>query len=78
MATRDGLYQFRDTALAPVVLPTWVFQAAIAPADGGDIWVAASYNYIGRIRRGSSDISFVPFDAFKNYRDPAGRDLDDR
>ncbi len=72
VATRDGLDQFRDTALAPVVLPTWVFQAAIAPADGGDIWVAASYNYIGRIRRGSSDISFVPFDAFKIYRDPAG------
>jgi signal transduction histidine kinase/ligand-binding sensor domain-containing protein len=72
VATRDGLDQFRDTALVPVALPRWVVQSAIAPADGGDIWVAGSYSYVGRIRGGSSDISFAPFEAFKPYRDPAG------
>ena len=72
IATRDGLDQFRDTALVPVTLPRWVIKSAIAPADDGDIWIASSWNYVGRIRGGSSDISFAPFEAFKPYRDPAG------
>jgi ligand-binding sensor domain-containing protein/PAS domain-containing protein len=72
VAMRDGLDEFRDTALVPVTLPRWAIKSAIAPADGGDIWVASSWNYVGRIRGGSSDISFAPFEAFKPYRDPAG------
>ena len=72
VAMRDGLDEFRDTALVPVTLPRWAIKSAIAPADGGDIWVASSWNYVGRIRGGSSDISFTPFEAFKPYRDPAG------
>jgi ligand-binding sensor domain-containing protein/signal transduction histidine kinase len=72
VATRDGLDQFRDTALVPVALPGWVIQSVIAPADGGGIWVVGSYSYVGRIRGDSSHISFTPFEAFKPYRDPAG------
>jgi signal transduction histidine kinase/ligand-binding sensor domain-containing protein len=72
VATRDGLDQFRDTALVPVPLPTSVVQVAIAPADGGDIWVASTWGYVARIHSGSKNVSLVPADAFKPYRDPAG------
>ena len=72
VATRDGLDQFRDTALVPVTLPTSLIRVAIAPADGGDIWVAGTWNYVARIHGDSRDLSLVPADAFKPYRDPAG------
>ena len=72
VATRDGLDQFRDTPLVPAVLPTSTFQIAIAPADRGDIWVAWSFNFVARIHGDSRDVSLVPFETFKPYRDPAG------
>ncbi|MBB6144530.1 signal transduction histidine kinase/ligand-binding sensor domain-containing protein [Silvibacterium bohemicum] len=72
VATRDGLDQFRDTALVPVVLPKSIVQTAIAPADNGDIWAAVSSNYVGRIHSRSKNLSLVPADAFKPYRDFAG------
>jgi signal transduction histidine kinase/ligand-binding sensor domain-containing protein len=72
VATRDGLDQFRDTPLVPAALPTSITQIAIAPADGGDLWVSGSFNYVARIRGDSGDVSLVPFEAFKPYRDPAG------
>ena len=72
VATRDGLDQFRDTALVSVTLPTSLIRVAIAPADGGDIWVAGTWNYVARIHGDSRDLSLVPADAFKPYRDPAG------
>ena len=72
VATRDGLDQFRDTALVPVALPTSLFRVGIAPAGGGDIWVNGSWNYIARIHGDSRSLSFSPADAFKPYRDPTG------
>ena len=72
VATRDGLDQFRDTALVPVALPTSIVQTAIAPADGGDIWVAATWSYVARIHGDSRNMSLIPADAYKPYRDPAG------
>lgn len=72
VATRDGLDQFRDTALVPVVLPTSLIRTAIAPADNGDVWLVGSYAYVARIHGDSNDISLVPANAFKPYRDPAG------
>jgi signal transduction histidine kinase/ligand-binding sensor domain-containing protein len=72
VATRDGLDQFRDTALVSIALPTSIFQAAIAPADSGDIWVAGSWAYVARIHADTTNVSLVPADAFKPYRDPAG------
>jgi signal transduction histidine kinase len=72
VATRDGLDQFRDTALVPVALPTSLIRVGIAPAGGGDIWVNGSWNYIARIHGDSRNVSFIAADAFKPYRDPAG------
>jgi PAS domain S-box-containing protein len=72
VATRDGLDQFRDTPLVPAALPTSIFQITIAPADGGDLWVAGSFNFVTRIHGGSGAVSLVPSGAFKPYRDPAG------
>ena len=72
VGTRDGLDQFRDTALVSIALPTSIFQIAIAPADSGDIWVAGSWAYVARIHADSTNVSLVPADAFKPYRDPAG------
>jgi len=68
VATRDGLDQFRDTALVPIALPTSLIRIAIAPADGGDIWVAGTWNYVARIHGDSTNVSLVPADAFKPYR----------
>jgi signal transduction histidine kinase/ligand-binding sensor domain-containing protein len=72
VATRDGLDQFHDTALVPTALPGSIVQIAIAPADGGDIWITGSWNYVARIHGDSRDILFVPSDACKPYRDPTG------
>jgi PAS domain S-box-containing protein len=72
VATQDGLDQFRDTALVPVALPSSFYRVAMAPADGGYIWVVGSWAYVGRIHGDSSDTSFVHTDAFKAYRDPTG------
>jgi len=72
VATRDGLDQFRDTALVPVALPKSFYRVAMAPSDGGYIWVVGSWAYVGRVHGDSSDTSFVPADAFKPYRDPSG------
>jgi signal transduction histidine kinase/ligand-binding sensor domain-containing protein len=72
VATRDGLDQFRDTAMVPVTLPKSLIRVAIAPADGGDIWVAGTWNYVARIHSDSRDVSLIHADAFKPYRDPAG------
>jgi signal transduction histidine kinase/ligand-binding sensor domain-containing protein len=72
VATRDGLDQFRYTALAPVALPTSMIEIAIAPAEDGDIWVAGSYNFVGRIHSATNNVSFASVEAFKPYRDPAG------
>ena len=72
VATRDGLDQFRETALVPVVLPASIVQAAIAPADGGDIWVAGSSGYVARTHGSSRDVLLFPGDAYKLYRDRAG------
>jgi len=72
VATRDGLDQFRDTALVPVVLPTSLYRTAIAPADNGDVWIVGSYAYVARIHGDSNDISLVPANATNPYRDPAG------
>jgi signal transduction histidine kinase len=72
VGTRDGLDQFRDTMLVPVALPKSLIRVAIAPADGGDIWVAGSWNYVARIHGDSRDVSLIPAQAFKPYRDPAG------
>jgi streptogramin lyase len=72
VAARDGLDQFRYTALVPVALPTSLTQTAIAPADGGDILVTGSWNYAARIHGDSNHVSLIPADAYKPYRDPAG------
>jgi signal transduction histidine kinase/ligand-binding sensor domain-containing protein len=72
VATQDGLDQFRDARMVSVALPTSIFQTAIAPADGGDIWVAGSWAYVARIHGDPRNVSLIPADAFKPYRDPAG------
>gem|GEM_PF-2561096 len=72
VATRDGLDQFRDGALVPIALPKSLIRVAIAPADNGDLWAVGSWAYVARIRADSSNISLVPADAFKAYRDAAG------
>jgi PAS domain S-box-containing protein len=71
VATRDGLDQFRDTALASVLLPTSFSRISIAPADGGDIWVG-SRGYVVRIHGNSGETSIVRTGAFQPYSDPAG------
>jgi PAS domain S-box-containing protein len=71
LATRDGLDQFRDTALVSVLLPTSLSQISIAPADSGDIWVG-SRAYVMRIHGKSQEASFVRPGGFKPYSDPAG------
>jgi signal transduction histidine kinase/ligand-binding sensor domain-containing protein len=72
VATRDGLDQFRDTALAPIMLPTSLYRTAIAPADNGDIWVVGSYAYAALVRADSSEIALVSSHATDVHRDPSG------
>ncbi len=72
VATRDGLDQFRDTALIPVALPTSIFHIGIAPADGGDVLIAASWKYVARIHGDSKNVSQVSAKPEKAYQDPSG------
>ena len=72
VATRDGLDQFRDTALVPVNMPTSIFRIGIAPADGGDVWISSGWNYVGRTHGDSRYVDLIPAEADRLYRDPAG------
>ena len=72
IATQNGLDQFRDARMVSVALPDSAFETAIAPAEHGDIWVASSWAYIARIHGDPRNVSPVPADSFKPYRDPAG------
>lgn len=72
VATRDGLDQFRETALVPVELPTSIGQTGIAPADDGDVWVTGNAMMIARIRGDSTKPQWITLDAYNAYRDPGG------
>lgn len=72
VATRDGLDQFRDTALVPVPFPTSISRIAIAPADSGDIWASGNADKVARIHGDWRELSFIHADAYKLYEDPAG------
>lgn len=58
--------------MVPVALPTSLTQTAIAPADSGDVWVTGSWNNAARTHGDSNNVSLVPADAYKPYRDPTG------
>ena len=72
VATRDGLDQFRETALVPVELPKSISKAGIAPADEGDVWVTGNASMIARIRGDSTKPQWITLDAYNAYRDPSG------
>ena len=72
VATRDGLDQFRETALVPVELPKSISQTGIAPADDGDVWVTSNGRMIARMRGDSTKPQWITLDAYKAYRDPGG------
>ena len=72
VATRDGLDQFRETALVPVELPKSISRTGIAPADEGDVWVTGNTSMIARIRGDSSKPKWITLDAYNAYRDPGG------
>lgn len=73
VGTRDGLDQFRSTALIPVKLPTSMFEIAIAPADGGALWATGGWSYLTKLYGGeSSDIDLSRIGPYKPYRDTLG------
>jgi len=72
VATRDGLDQFRETALVPVELPKSIDKTGIAPADDGDVWVTGDASMIARIRGDSTKPRWIKLDAYNAYRDPGG------
>jgi signal transduction histidine kinase/streptogramin lyase len=72
VATRDGLDQFRETALVPVELPKSNGATGIAPADGGDVWVTSNDSVIARIRGDATKPSWITIDVYNAYRDPGG------
>jgi ligand-binding sensor domain-containing protein len=72
VATRDGLDQFRETALVPVELSKSIGQTGIAPADEGDVWVTGNAMMIARIRGDSTKPQWITLDAYNAYRDPGG------
>ena len=72
IATRDGLDQFRETKLVPVLFPTSTGDISIAPADGGDVWVTSNMSKIARIHGDSMKVPLTDADAYTAYRDPAG------
>lgn len=72
VGTRDGLDQFRETALVPVELPKSNGRTGIAPADGGDIWVSGNDSVIARIRGDATKPSWTVVDVYNAYRDPSG------
>ena len=72
VATRDGLDQFHDTKLVPVVFPTSTEDISIAPADGGDVWVTSNMSSFARIHGDSMKVPLADADAYTAYRDPAG------
>ena len=72
VATRDGLDQFRDSALVPIVLPTSLYRSSIAPADDGGIWLGGSFVYLAHVHPNTPKISLIPTHAPQLHRDPTG------
>ena len=72
VATRDGLDQFRETALVPVELPKSIGSTGIAPADGGDVWVTGNASMVARLRGDSAKPQWIDIGAYNAYRDPGG------
>ncbi len=72
VGTRDGLDQFRETALVPVEWPKSIGSTGIAPADGGDVWVTVNDSMVARIRGDATRPSWIAADAYNVYRDPGG------
>ncbi len=71
VGTRDGLDQFRETTLVPVVFPTSTMLIGLAPADGGDVWVTSNYRGVARIHGDSMKVPLTRADAHIAYRDSA-------
>jgi signal transduction histidine kinase/ligand-binding sensor domain-containing protein len=72
VATRDGLDQFRETALVPVELSKSIGSTGIAPADEGDVWVTANTSMVARVRGDSAKPKWIHTDVYNAYRDPGG------
>jgi len=72
VATRDGLDQFRDTRLVPVVFPSSTMEIGLAPADGGDVWASSNFVSVARIDGYSMKLPLIDAEVYSAYRDPAG------
>jgi signal transduction histidine kinase/ligand-binding sensor domain-containing protein len=72
VATRDGLDQFRDTKLVPVMFPTSTMEIGLAPADGGYVWASANFESVARIDGYSMKLPLKDAEVYSTYRDPAG------
>ena len=72
VATRDGLDQFRDTKLVPVIFPTSTMEIGLAPADEGDVWASANFEGVARIDGYSMKLPLIDAEVYSAYRDPAG------
>ena len=72
VATRDGLDQFHDTRLVPVMFPSSTMEIGLAPADGGDVWASTNFVSVARIDGYSMKLPLIDAEVYSAYRDPAG------
>jgi len=77
VGTMSGLDRFRKSSFIPIVPPTGIYNAALVPAENGDIWILGD-NDLARVH--GFNVSLLPhavvslhLNAFEvAYRDPTG------
>jgi signal transduction histidine kinase/ligand-binding sensor domain-containing protein len=73
VGTRDGLDEFRDTPLVPILSPTGTIQIAIAPDEMGYVWATTNYNRLARVYDDSMNFLLSENGASAPFRDSLGQ-----
>ncbi len=72
IGTRDGLDQFRDTKLVPVLFPSSNCCFSLTPGDEGYVWVSSYHGTVAHIHGEESRSPLMWFGADRGYHDPQG------
>ncbi|HXI31208.1 MAG TPA: two-component regulator propeller domain-containing protein, partial [Vicinamibacterales bacterium] len=72
VGTRAGLDRFRDSHMAPIVIPEYALQLALGPEGDGSMWIGSYNRPLMKVEGASVAEQTVTSRITCAYRDPAG------
>jgi len=72
VGTRAGLDRFRDSHLAPIVIPDYALQLALGPGDDGSMWIGSYNRPLMKVEGSTVAEQGVTSRITCAYRDPTG------